>query len=857
MAIKILGLRRDFQQGTDEVDVEKSQFKPKFHAANEQLFADLFTNDPNYLLVSSSPKVFSAIHEEDFTENFYIHEEELEEYLDGFISVIKENGDDTIESTQEDIDQILSDAALDDKDIKLSLYRSFKSLYDKWISSSENSTDNSGYFFNNYGKDDDRLLYDHFRFINRANQNIGGKAVIDPAYLSNLANADNGQGGPTQSLYQTLTGLLSKNNFDFWPTPANIDLKVDSMSDEDLKDMFRPLDYVNKLNPGPIFNCVYVGGSSRFLKDLNNKEGNCQLINDFNYSDDSFDITTPQDWPEEFKDAEDKGIVAFKVRYGQEAQNHFDTLKLDQTEFKETQESLMIIDALANPRQGNSPATAGKGNNMYDIYLTRSYNCTVSGLGNMSIQPLMYFKLENVPMFRGTYLINEVKHTISPHNIKTEFKGLRQPKITVPIVEDPISLVDLLLSNEGFEGTPGSLGGIGGSGINFTSDDIEQFTSQEKVAKGCEIANRLVNDLNISLVQACGIVGNLIAESGLVPDRIQGSGVITGLITESGGWNGSSFSKSDVKGYGWAQWTYYTLKNSFIEYAKAQGVDLTTKPATDEINYGYVLKWIEIEGTRKFNKFKETTTIFDAAKYVAVEWERCKKCKELSSQKKRAGFAQQVYDYCNGTGSSNSGTSTPKAQSGCDKKAVPIGLNGSGNLGGALNVIVGSSSVGTLNGIKSNSTNGSLTSNNVSVYYNCPGKTLAWLSSQVIGDTNKYDSVKTYFQVGIGTNDGYPIDNTTKSRIKTYTAKLKQNFPNATLYVLPGTYGWGSVKGNDYTKQRLKNYYKQYEDEGWTLLWPNKSGNEIDPNFDTSSKAHKSGSDWFQYQMKILKDYGV
>jgi hypothetical protein len=455
MAIKILGLRRDFQQGTDEVDVEKSQFKPKFHAANEQLFADLFTNDPNYILVSSSPKVFSAIHEEDFTENFYIHEEELEEYLDGFISVIKENGDDTIESTQEDTDQILRDAALDDKDIKLSLYRSFKSLYDKWIASSkDNIGDNSGYFFNNYGKDDDRLLYDHFSFINRTGAEIGGKAVIDPAYLSNLANADNGQGGPTQSLYQTITGLLSKNNFDFFALPSFITYSEED--DTSLTDMFRAFDGpLNSMPAKPSFLCMYIGGNSRTLDIPRSRCSNKNLI-DFDYTNDSFDINDPQQYPEDFKD--NGGITAFKVRYGQEAQNHFSSLQLDQAEFKETQESLMVIDALANPRQGNSPATAGKGNNIYDMYLTRGYSCTVSALGNMNIQPLMYFKLENVPMFRGTYLITNVNHKITPHKVETEFKGTRQPIITAPLVKDPISLVDLLLSNEGFEGTLGTLG---------------------------------------------------------------------------------------------------------------------------------------------------------------------------------------------------------------------------------------------------------------------------------------------------------------------------------------------------------------------------------------------------------------
>jgi hypothetical protein len=326
---------------------------------NKVLYDELFVKDSGYRLVSSTPKVFSAIHPDDFGENFYISEEELDFYIEGFIQAVSDNVGDVIDNLVKEDSAKLDDieSGLDDLDIKLSLYRSFKSLYDKWISNSisPNGVTN-GYFYNNYGGDDDRMLYEHFKFVNRANQNIGDKAVIDFSYLSNLANTQNGQ-GPTQSLYESLTGLLSENKFDFWPLPANISLTQDSLQ-----------------SCGDA--CVNNNGS-------------------FYYTDDSFDITKVEDWPAEYA-ASNEGVVVFKVRYGQEAQNHFDSIELDQTEFKETQESLQIIDALTNPNSGSNPSKTGKGNNMYDVYLTRSYNCTVSGLGNMSIQPLMHFKLENV-----------------------------------------------------------------------------------------------------------------------------------------------------------------------------------------------------------------------------------------------------------------------------------------------------------------------------------------------------------------------------------------------------------------------------------------------------------------------------
>jgi GH24 family phage-related lysozyme (muramidase) len=476
MVTQLISLRRKFEQADNyifDADLDTNTLTKN----NKILFNRLFVEDSKYKLISSSPKVFAAIHKDDFTDNFYLSEVEMDAYISGFIESVNDNIQTALDKAIADgAEDDLNKAALDDADVKLNLYRSFKSLYDKWINSSENGQ-TSGYFFNNYGKDkDERMLYDHFKFVNRANQEVGDKAAIDFTYLSNLANTKNGQ-GPTQSLYQSLTELLGKNNFDFWPLPADIDLTTQSMSDEDVKDIFRPLDFVGNIKASPMFLCVYVGGSSRTLADLNGKGNSCgDQKDDFQYVDDSFDLTDKTDWPDEYLANEDNGLVIFKVRYGQEAQNHFYGLQLDQAEFKETQESLQIIDAMTNPKSGSQPSQAGKGNGMYDVYLTRSYNCTVSSLGNMSIQPLMYFKLENVPMFRGTYLITGVKHSVTPHNIKTEFTGMRQPRITVPVVTDAISLLDLSLLD-----LESDSGGYSGPSTNTVNNGYNSDTSSDTV----------------------------------------------------------------------------------------------------------------------------------------------------------------------------------------------------------------------------------------------------------------------------------------------------------------------------------------------------------------------------------------
>ena len=95
--------------------------------ANKKLHDSLFVNTADRFVVSSSPKVFSAIHPDDITDNFYISDKELEAYAQGFLDIATKENIESILLDKAVEDESLSNVALDDSDIKLSLYRSFKS----------------------------------------------------------------------------------------------------------------------------------------------------------------------------------------------------------------------------------------------------------------------------------------------------------------------------------------------------------------------------------------------------------------------------------------------------------------------------------------------------------------------------------------------------------------------------------------------------------------------------------------------------------------------------------------------------------------------------------------------------------
>lgn len=431
-----------------------------------------------YWLVNSTPKIWYGIEKNEFNNSFIVSKNAFDEYLRFFYREyqnakpkrIKELNKTTTQQEQE-----LGNIALDDNDIKLSLYRTFKSLTDKWISINSSGKQFFNIIENAPGKchgesGDKPTLATHFQYVNRAMGDIGNDAVIDVTKLNELKD------NLKISLYQYISDLLTENEYMFFPLPAYINFTANGVNDEDLKDMFRPVMSLNSISCGPLFLSMYVGGNSRQL-DLqltSNCPKDVKAIREQNLQNDSFNFSTINtDFPTELSGnnnkTQDKGYTVFKVVYGLENQNHFKNIQLDQAEFSETSESLLAIDKLA--QQGGTDQTT-KGQNLNSVYLTRSYTCQAESFGNMMIQPMTYFDLFGVPMFNGAYLITEVRHNIKPNHATTTFKGVRQPKATIPIVTDAAAAMNMSL--KGIEASKTSksikqIPGAGGSGNNKTT----------------------------------------------------------------------------------------------------------------------------------------------------------------------------------------------------------------------------------------------------------------------------------------------------------------------------------------------------------------------------------------------------
>ena len=340
---------------------------------------------------------------------------------------------------------------------KLELYQTFKTLNDKWVSGEE------------FGE---RTLFEDFLFFDRANRDIGDKAILDVTPLKSLSAPENAN----FSLYGLLGSMLKDNNFHFLALPSYINfygvtqvdgLEVNKFSTSDeANNLFGTHLEVDYLDSKPKFLCMYVGEPSQHT-DVQSDI--------YKYDSDSFFLGRTSGNPL-FSNCSDptkcNKVVAFNVDFGNLSQGIFKGLSLDQSEFRNTAETFFITESMASSANDKSISTQGL--SLFNVYRSRSYTCKVEAMGNACIQPTMYFNLRHVPMFNGPYLIIDVEHTITANDMKTSFTGIRSPFFDLPNIDDIVARVNKSFINRVKSKKTKTTKGGDGYGTD-SSDSGEQY----------------------------------------------------------------------------------------------------------------------------------------------------------------------------------------------------------------------------------------------------------------------------------------------------------------------------------------------------------------------------------------------
>jgi hypothetical protein len=324
--------------------------------------------------------------------------------------------------------------------LKVELYDYFKSFNDKWI---------AGNSINQ------RLLLEDFLFLDKANKDIGDSVFLNLDRFISIFDVKN----ENANLYSVISMLIQGTGLDMRPLPAYVNFYGSNLKNRTrvlssrnvastLFGTFLEVDYVDS---SPKIIIQYVGRESKRLSDLDRNGV-------FKFSNDSFNISDTNKNPiivsRNVFETEDlvksNKVVAFEVNIGDQNNSMFKSVQLDQSTLKNTTESFIAMENMGRSETGSGAVNVDL--SLFNIYRDRSYTCEITCMGNVMIQPTMYFYLKNIPMFRGTYWILEVSHKIQNNSIVTSFKGVRISNSSLPNPEDSFMstyrpVIDKIINN--------------------------------------------------------------------------------------------------------------------------------------------------------------------------------------------------------------------------------------------------------------------------------------------------------------------------------------------------------------------------------------------------------------------------
>lgn len=161
-----------------------------------------------------------------------------------------------------------------------------------------------------------------------------------------------------------------------------------------------------------------------------------------------------------------------------------------------------------------------------------------------------------------------------------------------------------------------------------------------------------------------GVMGNLYAESGLIPTNMQNSyekKLGFNDVTYTAAVDNGSYDNfvQDKAGYGIAQWTYWSRKQGLLDAAKKAGKSIGDLG----LQLDYLAK--ELNSYGLMNSLKNAKSVREASDIVLLQFEK-PRVQDEAVQQKRAGYSQTYYDKYAGS-AAPSVVPAPSTKSSADK----------------------------------------------------------------------------------------------------------------------------------------------------------------------------------------------
>ena len=408
--------------------------------------------DPNYTLYGDT--------------DISLDEQVILEYLNTFIQKYKSVYKPNTATTNEE-ESKRSTNIVNDNDIKGGFYIDLKHIYDNWIAGNKSDVIYSCCKTINNRKDGQKLkLFDLFKFVDKFRNPVAGDAIININSFNDLTTKKD------LGMYSFISKVLTDSYFMHFNLPIYIEFNKPT----EVQSIFEPQTNFNKLIASPNFLCVYNGPPSS------------RLNSGSNYTNDSFKFNVPGGVPPSVygvqgeKDTNNKSayLVAFNVNYGSQSQSIFKNVTVSTQESKTTGEYITLLSDYVTGTGAAKPLL--KDNSIFTLQRNRSYTSTIQMMGDMMIQPQMYFQLNNIPFFSGSYMIMNVSHSVKANNMTTTFKGVRQNNSPVKIVKEVTSFLNFQFDQ-----------GVS-SGFSFTQGIILTSTSETTSSAPADLPKKSIEN---------------------------------------------------------------------------------------------------------------------------------------------------------------------------------------------------------------------------------------------------------------------------------------------------------------------------------------------------------------------------
>lgn len=336
-------------------------------------------------------------------------------------------------------------------DFKATIYLTLKNIWDRWLCGYYNKKAKPGELD---GRDifNVKNFYNNFVFIDSFYTNIQNTLRLNCSKLLDRFNGityqENTMGVKTVAHLGDVASDHMCVMFNF-PDSVNF-AEVDENGhdtevnlQENMKEMFTPMPQ-NKMTPPNYFNrftVIYTHSANK----LDTNDRNKFVPDTFDiFSYDSGTGVAPTVFNSPTKNstkaltsgmAMGYKVPAFGIAYSRQDNSLWKNIDVGMDNYNITEQTIRAEAFIAEKGNSEKHNICFYGQDLYSVYQTYSYTVTVEMMGNAQIQPLMYFQLMNVPMFRGTYMIIKVEHNITQGNMTTVFTGMKMSKVQLPYTQ--------------------------------------------------------------------------------------------------------------------------------------------------------------------------------------------------------------------------------------------------------------------------------------------------------------------------------------------------------------------------------------------------------------------------------------